>query len=199
MLRSLVCKRNVISISLVLLALAALTVVLKPSSTEANEEAPFKGTLTVEAEVITAIGGCASGDVNCTACLGNSSFYIEAQGVGDTSLGTMFGEVLKCFNPTAGSFGTYAGTLTTTAPNGKDSLTWAYSGQNDNAGDSYGFGPFSGVLTVTGGTGKFDGASGSATFTAASGPSSPGPSANSVVGMAFYSIQGNLALRDNDN
>jgi hypothetical protein len=199
MLRSPVSKRNVISGCLLLLALAALTVVLKPRSAKANEEAPFKGTLTVQVEGISAIGGCAPGDVNCTTCLGNSSFYIEAQGIGDTSLGTMFGEVLKCFNPTAGSFGTYAGTLTTTAPNGKDFLTWAYSGQNDNAGDSYGFGPFSGVLTVTGGTGKFDGASGSATFTAASGPSSPGPSANSVVGMAFYSIQGNLALRDNDN
>jgi hypothetical protein len=196
MLRNLVCKRNVISISLVLLALAALTVVLKPRSTKANEEAPFKGTLTVEAEVITAIGGCAPGDVNCTACLGNSSFYIEAQGVGETSLGTMFGEILKCFNPTAGPFGTYTGTLSTTAPNGKDSLTWAYSGQNDNAGDAYGFGPFSGVLKVTGGAGKFAGAQGSASFTAAGGPTSPGPTANTQVGMAFYSVQGNLA-RDN--
>lgn len=198
MLRNPVSKRNAIYICLALLALTATTLALKPRAAQADEGAPFKGTLTVQVEVIPTIGGCAPGDVNCTTCVGNSSFYVEAQGIGDTSLGTMFGEVLKCFNPTAGSFGTYAGTLTTTAPNGKDSLTWAYSGQNDNAGDFYGFGPFSGVLTVMGGTGKFDGASGSATFTAVGGPASPGPNANSVVGMAFYSVHGSLELRDND-
>jgi hypothetical protein len=198
MLRSPVSKRTVISISLVLLALAAMTLALKPRAAQANEEATFKGTLTVQVEVITTTGGCAPGDVNCNTCLSNSNLFIEAQGIGDISLGTPFVEVLKCLNPTGGSFGTYAGTLTTTAPNGKDSLTWAYSGQNDNAGDFYGFGPFSGVLTVTGGTGKFDGAQGSASFTAVSGPASPGPSPNSLVAMAFYSIQGKIELRDND-
>ena len=73
-------------------------------------------------------------------------------------------------------------------------MTWDYSGQNDNAGDAYGFGPFSGVLTITGGTGKFDGAHGSASFTAASGPSSPGPSLTSFVGNAFYSVEGTVSL-----
>jgi hypothetical protein len=147
---------------------------------------------------------CASGDTNCTACVGNSSFYVEAQGIADTSLGPLFAEVLKCFDPNEPPYGTYAGTLTTAAPNGKDSLTWAYSGKNDNGGDFYGFGPFSGTLTITGGTGKFKGAHGSATFTAASGPSItaaayPGlPSPFSMVGMAFYSVQGKLGL-PNDN
>jgi len=198
MLRNPVSKRSVIALCLALLALTATTLALRPKAAQATEETPFAGTLTVQVEGIPTIAGCAPGDVSCATCLGNSSFYIEAQGIGDTSLGTMFGEVLKCFNPTAGSFGTYAGTLTMTAPNGKDSLAWAYSGQNDNAGDFYGFGPFSGTLTVTGGTGKFDGASGSATFTAVAGPSSPGPNANSVVGMAFYSIHGSLTLPGKD-
>jgi hypothetical protein len=198
MLRSPVSKINVISISLVLLALAAMSVALKPRAAQADEEGRFKGTLTVQVEAIPTIGGCAPTDTNCSTCVNNSSFYIEAQGIGDTSLGTMFVEVLKCLNPAVGSFGTYAGTLTTTAPNGKDSLTWAYSGQNDNAGDFYGFGPFSGNLAITGGTGKFEDAQGSASFTAVAGPSSPGPSANSVLGMAFYSIQGKIELRDND-
>jgi hypothetical protein len=49
-----------------------------------------------------------------------------------------------------GSFGTHLGTSTMTAPNGKHSLTGSYSGQNDNAGDAYNFGPFSGELTITG-------------------------------------------------
>jgi hypothetical protein len=198
MLRNPVSKRNAIYICLVLITLAATTLALKPRAAQANEDTPFKGTLTVQAELIPTIGGCAPGDVNCATCVGNSSLYVEAQGIGDTSLGPMFGEVLKCFNPAAGTFGTYAGTLMTTAPNGKDSLTWAYAGQNDNAGDFYGFGPFSGTLTVTGGTGRFDGASGSATFTAVGGPATPGPNANSVMSMAFYSVHGKLELRDND-
>jgi hypothetical protein len=189
-------RRNLISISLGLLLLSAMTVVLRPRVAQANEEVPFKGAFTVQAELITTLGGCAPGDSKCSACINNSSVYVEAQGIGDTSLGTMFGEVLKCFNPTAGSFGTYAGTLTTTAPNGKDSVTWAYSGQNDNAGDFYGFGPFSGKLTITGGTGKFDDAQGSASFTAVAGPPTAGPNPNSLVLMAFYSVQGKLGLRD---
>jgi hypothetical protein len=194
MLHNPVSKRSVMSISLGLLALAAMTLALMPRAAHADEGVPFKGALTVQFELITTIGGCAPGDSNCSTCINNSSVYVEAQGVGDTSLGTMLVEVLKCFNPTAGSFGTYAGTLTTTASNGKDSLTWAYSGQNDNAGDFYGFGPFSGKLTITGGTGKFDGAQGSASFTAAGGPSTAGPSPNSLVGMAFYSVHGKLRL-----
>ena len=189
-----VSKRSVMSISMGLLALAAMTLALIPRAAHADEGVRFKGALTVQFELITTIGGCAPSDSNCSTCINNSSVYVEAQGVGDTSLGTMLVEVLKCFNPTAGSFGTYAGTLTTTAPNGKDSVTWAYSGQNDNAGDFYGFGPFSGKLTITGGTGKFDGAHGSASFTAVSGPSTAGPSPNSLVGMAFYSVQGKLGL-----
>lgn len=193
MLRNPVSKRSVMSISVGLLALAAMTLALIPRA-HADDGVRFKGALTVQFELITTIGGCAPGDSNCSTCINNSSVYVEAQGVGDTSLGTMLVEVLKCFNPTAGSFGTYAGTLTTTAPNGKDSVTWAYSGQNDNAGDFYGFGPFSGKLTITGGTGKFDGAQGSASFTAVSGPSTAGPSLNSLVGMAFYSVQGKLGL-----
>ncbi len=74
-----------------------------------------------------------------------------------------------------------------TAPNGKDSLTGIDTGKNDNAGDAYNFGPFSGELTITGGTGKFDGAQGSASFTAVASP----------INMAFYSVEGKLGLRGN--
>jgi hypothetical protein len=194
MLRSLVSKRNVISISLVLLALAAMTLALKPRAAQANEEPAFKGTLTVQVAVSQT---CAPGDANCSTCINNSGLFIDAQGMSDTSLGPLFVEVLKCLNPNGGSFGTYAGTLTTTAPNGKDSLTWAYSGQNDSPGDFYGFQPFSGELTITGGTGKFKGAHGSASFTANSGPGTAvGPSPFNppvaFVGMAFYSVHGTI-------
>jgi hypothetical protein len=201
MLRNPVSKRNLSMISPgLLIALAVMTVALRPRAAKADEGAPFRGTLAVQ---FTGSQVCASGDTNCTACVANSSFYVEAQGIANTSLGTLFVEVLKCFNPAGGSFGTYAGTLTTTAPNRRDSLTWAYSGQNDGtAGDFYGFGPFSGRLTITGGTGKFQNAHGSATFTAASGPSFtatayPGPpSPFSMAGMAFYSLEGTLSLQN---
>jgi hypothetical protein len=85
--------------------------------------------------------------------------------------------------------------LTTTSPNGKDSLTWAYSGKNDNGGDFYGFQPFSGTLTITSGTGKFVGAHGSASFTAAGPPTlTAGPSPIQFAGTAFYYVQGKLGL-----
>ncbi len=201
MLRTSVSRRNLILISLSLLILAAMTVALRPRAAQADEGVPFRGTLSVQ---FTGSQVCASGDTNCTTCVNNSSFYVEAQGIANTSLGPMFVEVLKCFNPAGGSFGTYAGTLTTTAPNGKNSVTWAYSGKNDNGGDFYGFGPFSGTLTVTGGTGKFENAHGSAAFTAASGPSItatayPGlPSPFSMAGMAFYSVEGTVSLQQGD-
>jgi hypothetical protein len=198
MSRNSISKRSVVAISLGLLALTAIAVAPRPGAAHAKEEAPFKGTFTVQAELITTIGGCAPGDSNCSTCLNNSSIYVEAQGIGDTSLGALFGEVLKCFNPAAGSFGTYSGTLTMTAPNGKDSLTWAYSGQNYNAGDFYRFGPFSGKLAITGGTGKFADAQGSASFTATAGPATAGPSPNTLLLMAFYSVQGKLGLPGND-
>src|SRR5580704_19169198 len=202
MLRNPVSKRNLSLISLsLLIALAGMAVALRPKAARADEGVPFRGTLSVQ---FTGSQVCASGDTNCTTCVGNSSFYVEAQGIANTSLGPLFVEVLKCFNLVGGpqQVGTYAGTLTTTAPNRRDSLTWAYSGQNDGtAGDFYGFGPFSGRLTITGATGKFRNAHGSATFTAASGPSFtatayPGPpSPFSMAGMAFYSVEGTVSSR----
>ena len=44
------------------LALAAMTLALMPRAAQAEEEAPFKGAFTVQAELITTIGGCAPGD-----------------------------------------------------------------------------------------------------------------------------------------
>jgi hypothetical protein len=202
MLRNPVWKKNLSLVLLgLLLALAVMTVALRTRAAQTDEGVQFKGTLTVQ---FTGSQVCAPDDTNCATCVGNSRFYIEAQGIGDTSLGPMFAKVLKCFNLAGIPFGTYAGSLTTAAPNGKDSLTWAYSGKNDIAGDFYGFGPFSGTLTLTRGTGKFEHAHGSASFTAASGPSIastafPGPpSPFSLVGMAFYSVQGTISNQNAD-
>ena len=194
MLRTPVSKRNLSLISLgLLLGLAVMTAALRSKAAQSDQGVPFSGTLTVQ---FVASQICAPGDTNCTACTGANNFYVEAQGIGDTSLGTQFVEVLKCFDPNGfGGLGSYAGTLTTTAPNGKDSLTWAYSGQNSTLADFYGFGPFDGTLTIAGGTGKFEGAHGSASFTAASGPTlTAGPSPIQYAGTAFYSVHGKVVL-----
>ena len=198
MLRNSVLGKNVVLISAGLAVLAAMTIAVVPRRAWANDVVVLGGGFTVQAELITAITTCAPGDTNCNACLNNSGIYVEAQGIGETSLGRLFVEILKCFNPAGGSFGTYAGTFKLTAANGKDSVPGTYSGQNDNAGDAYGFGPFSGQWTITGGTGKFEGAKGIASFTAVAGPLTAGPSPNSLVLMAFYSVQGNLGLPGNN-
>jgi len=203
MLRTPVSKRTLSLISLgLLLGLAVMTAALRSKAAQSDQGVPFSGTLTVQ---FVASQICAPGDTNCTACTGANNFYVEAQGIGDTSLGTQFIEVLKCFDPNGfGGLGSYAGTLTTTAPNGKDSVTWTYSGKNDNGGDFYTFGPFSGTLTITGGTGKFANAHGSAAFTAASGPgftatAFPGPpSPFNQAGIAFYEVEGTVLLQHAD-
>jgi len=196
--RNSVSRRSLLSVFFVPLAVAAMLLALMSRAANAEDKVPIKADFTVQAEVITDITSCALGDAKCTACLTSGGFYIEAQGIGHTSLGTLFMEIKKCFYPNGGQFGTYAGAFTMTAPNGKDSITGTYSGQNDNAGDAYGFGPFSGVLTITDGTGKFEDARGTATFTAIAGPITAGPSPNTGTLMAFYSIEGNLGIHDAD-
>ena len=188
-----VLKKRLSLISLGLLAvLALMAFVLPRRSARADEGIPFKATLSVQ---FIASQICAPGDPSCLACTGLGGFFVEAQGLADSSLGPLFAQVLKCFNPNGAPFGTYAGTLTTTAPNGKDALTWAYSGRNDNAGDFYGFQPFSGTLTITSGMGKFAGAHGSASFTAAGPPTfTAGPSPIQFAGTAFYYVTGQLEL-----
>lgn len=177
-------------------AMALLAVAFSPRAAQADRGTPFKATLPVQ---FVASQICAAGEASCSACTSQNGFFIEAQGIADTSLGPLFAQVLKCFNPNEPPFGTYAGTLTTTSPNGKDSLTWAYSGKNDNGGDFYGFQPFSGTLTITSGTGKFAGAHGRASFTAAGPPAlTAGPSPIQLAGTAFYYVQGQLRLASQD-
>ena len=213
MLRSAVSTRNFGSISTVLLlAQATMTTALRPTSVRADEQG-FKGTLTVQFTVTNGTNQqCASGDGICIQCTQNSGFYVEAQGIAETTLGPLFAKVLKCFNPTPSPpkapYGTYAGTMTLSVtppvtppsviPLPKDILTLVYSGQNDDGGDFYGFQPFSGKLTVKSGAGKFQGAQGAIAFIAQSGPfvaaSLFGATTSpfSMTGNAFYDLQGTI-------
>jgi len=190
-------KADLRSLSLNLLlsmALAAAVLGARPAEAQDDGGPPFKATFTAQ---FIGTQTCAPGDASCSACLDQNGFFIEAQGLSESTVGPLFVQLFKCFYPNDPPFGSYAGTLTMTSPTGKDSLTWAYSGKNDNAGDFYGFGPFSGTLTVTGGTGKFEGAHGKATFTAASGPNLAAGPPLLVSGTAFYYVQGRFG-RTND-
>ena len=169
-----------------LIAFATCSAALMAKGVWADEVTPFKGNFTVGITFIPNVSGCGSGD-KCIACLtGNPpGFYIEAQGIGDTSKqGTLFLKIQKCLNPAASAFGSYQGVFTMTAPNGKDSLTGTYTGKNTTGGNAYGFGAFSGDLNITGGTGKFDDSRGHLHFTAIAG---------SNTGAAFYSVEGELS------
>jgi hypothetical protein len=137
-----------------LLALAATTIALRPKPVRADKQGSFKGTLTVQFTVTNnqTTQQCASGDTNCSRCVQDSGFYVEAQGLADTSLGPLFAKVLKCFSPLSTPkypYGTYLGTMTLSTtppvtlpslnPSPKDILTLVYSGHNDDGGDFYGF------------------------------------------------------------
>jgi hypothetical protein len=87
--------KSLIFVSLGILPLAAITAALMAGAARADEGVPFKAAFTVQAELLTAITGCDSQDTNCQACLKNSGFYVEAQGIGDTSQGPLFFEVLN--------------------------------------------------------------------------------------------------------
>jgi hypothetical protein len=183
-------KKNLILISLSLLALAAMIVAFAPNTTLADEGVPIKGTFTVAFVFITSSGACGAGDAACMVCTnppspGLSGSFIEAQGIGDTSrLGALFFEVRKCLDST---FTNNSGAFTLTAPNGKDSLTGTYTGAI-GTGDAEGFQPFSGKLTFTEGTGRFLDARGSANLTGVASPNN----------MAFFSVDGKLEFRDGD-
>jgi hypothetical protein len=178
-------SRILISLSLLMLVGTTVTVAAKGGWSE--EEVSLKGNFTVSIAFIQNSSACGAGD-NCIMCVNHDPprFYIQAEGVGDTSrLGSLFLKIQKCADPTASSFGSYQGTFAMTAPNGKDSLTGIYTGKNTSGGDTYGFLPFSGELKITGGTGRFENAQGHARFTALAGPN----------GTAFYAVEGEVVSR----
>jgi hypothetical protein len=177
-----------------------------PKPVQADEQGAFKGTLTVQYVLSRE---CAAGDSVCSQCVQAGGYFVDAQGIAETTLGPLFAKVLKCASPSPAPYGGYAGTLTLSLtppvtppsliPPPKDVLTLTYAGKNDDAGDFYGFEPFSGTLTVESGTGKFRGAKGAVTFIAQSGPSVLGaefgatPSPFVATGNAFYLLHGTVS------
>jgi hypothetical protein len=166
-------RRNSLIAMLVAWSVAASA----PTPVRADDRVPLEGTFTVVYVYPSASNYCGDG-------AGKDYFSIQAQGLGSVpDLGAMFLTVKKCLAPD----GTYTGTFMMRAGNGHV-LRGNYEGtQGPYNKDS--FSTFWGVLTITGGTGKFWNASGRLTFEAVSGPDSLGAVVPTLNGTAFYRVR----------
>ena len=77
-----------------------------------------------------------------------------------------------------------------------DTLRGTYEGTQGSY-DENGFGPFQGVLTITGGTGRFRHARGRLTFGAVARADSVSAISSTLNGMAFYLIRGDIVSPGN--
>jgi hypothetical protein len=151
-----------------LLAMAAIALTLTGSAALADDGVPVEGILAVNFTGSPTSPGMIA---------------ISANGVGRlTNVGNLSFQLQKTLDLTV-KVPTYFGTFTITAANG-DTLTGTYSAVGAPA-DAAGYGTFSGQLAVTGGTGRFQGASGIIPFSAM---------ANANAGQAAYSLQGSLHM-----
>lgn len=164
------------------------TVLLMSSSALADEGVPIQGAFTVTAAVTPNTGGV-------TYCGGTAlSLAVEAHGNGFSSLGALSLSLLKTINVP----GAMHGCLVLVSPNG-DTLTATYDG-TEGVTDPNGFRPATGTLTFTGGTGRFQGAAGTAKFTAvflALYPHSSflGGGSSPLQVAAYYVIEGRVSVR----
>ena len=188
MLRKLLSNRNLLAISVGLTSLATSIAVLAPKRIRADEGVPIRATFTVAyAGIVNSAG---------TSFCGGTGYDInvEAHGAGAST----FGPLLFTLHKTVQATGLSHGCLQLSTANG-DVLNAIYDinlgGPND-----HGFGDGSdGKLTFTGGTGRFQGASGSAklgsTFTNIYPASSIiGGTSAPIQGVATYSVDGSVFL-----
>jgi hypothetical protein len=153
------------------LALAAMSVAVAPKPALAADGMPVEGSLAVNFTGTPISPGMVS---------------ISANGIGElTNVGNLSFQLQKTLDTTV-KVPTFSGTFTITAENG-DTLTGTYAGVTSGA-DSNGYGTFSGQITVTGGTGRFQNASGFVPFRALA-------YSNAGVGQAVYSFKGVLQVQ----
>jgi hypothetical protein len=192
MLRNSVSKRNLTLISLGLLILAAMAVILAPKRSRADEGGQVRATFTVTYAGIPNSAGA-------SFCGGAPmAVNVEAHGAGSSNFGPLSFSLHKTVQPA----GPAHGCLQLIAPNG-DTLEAIYDlnlGAPNDHRFSLGTG---GTLTFTGGTGRFQGASGNATLTGVftnfyPASSFVGGTSNPLQGVAVYSVEGNVSLLQAD-
>jgi hypothetical protein len=170
------------NITLATLTLTGVAVICAPAIVLADNAASVVGSFSVSYTYPSAVAFCAPADGDVS---------IEAQGLGRLSgVGPVLVTVAKCLRF---SDLRYIGTFTITARNG-DTLRGTYLG-TQNAANENGFGPFHGVLRVTGGTGQFQRLRGDLEFGAVASPASSGVNPETVVGTAYYILEGTLRRR----
>ena len=169
-------RRNSIAATLMALSIVASA----PAPARADDRGRVEGTFSMFYAYPSAVNYCADGS-------GDGNFSFQAQGLGNLQgLGAVFLTVKKCLTV---SDWIYAGSFTMSA--GNHTIYGTYDGTQGEFNED-GFSPFRGVLTITGGTGKFRNAKGRLTFEAVSGPDSVGAIASTFNGMAFYSVRGTV-------
>jgi hypothetical protein len=160
--------RKPLLISLRLLALAAITLTLTYSAALADDGMPIEGILAASFTQSQISPGV---------------FDIMANGVGNlTNVGNFSFQLHKTIDRTA-KVPVFSGTFTITTENG-DTLSGTYTAVTSGP-DSGGFGIITGQLAVTGGTGRFQSASGFVPFASV---------ANGGPGLAAYSFKGVLHM-----
>ncbi len=154
------------------LALATMIVAVAPKAALA-QGVPIKGTFTAAATVTPNTG-------NVAFCGGTPlDLAVEAHGAGYSTLSALSLSLQK----TIAVSGAMHGCLELTAPNG-DTLSAIYDGTEGAPNANNFIVDATGTLTFTGGTGRFQGASGSAHFSAVFRRGTPV--------MAFYSVEGTV-------
>ena len=165
--------------SLAAMLVALSVVACAPTSAHASGGVSVEGTFSVWYAYPSAVDYC--GDAG--------GISIEAQGLGNIpGLGPMVLTVKKCLAP---DWTTYSGTFTMAAGSGHV-IRGTYAGTQGSY-DENGFNEFWGVLTITGGTGRFRNITGRLAFDATSGPDSVGAIAATFNGLAFYRVRGTVS------
>jgi hypothetical protein len=192
MFHSLVSRRNLILISMSLFVLAAFTFVLAPKAARADEGVRVKATFTVTYAAIPNTAGA-------SFCGGAPmAVNVEAHGAGSSTFGPLSFSLHKTLQPA----GPAHGCLQLIAPNG-DTLEAIYDVNIGAPNDHHFSLGTDGTLTFTGGTGRFQGASGSATLTGIFANFYPassfvGGTSSPLQGVAVYSVDGTLSLPNGD-
>ena len=189
MSRGSVSIRNLILTTLGFLLAATTIIGLAARRARADEGVPIRATFTVTYAGIPNTAGasfCGGGPL---------AVNVEAHGAGSSNFGPVSFSLHKTLQPG----GPAHGCLQLIAPNG-DTLEAIYD-LNLGAPDDHQFRlGTGGTLTFTGGTGRFHGASGSATLSAVFANFYPalsfvGGTSNPLQGVAVYSVDGTLSLQ----
>jgi hypothetical protein len=154
------------------LALIAMCLILSPIASWAGNQVPFKATLSLVAQP-AATNPCPTG-----------TFLLQISGGGHaTQMGAITDSQSHCQNPVTGAFTDGQYVLTTV---GGDTIFGSYSGQLiPAAGNTF---AIQGQFTITGGTGRFSGATGGG---AASGTQFPNGEATLVLSGTISSVGSN--------